>query len=212
MSISIVIADDHPLITEALVALFAEKNDFQIVAVCCDGDQTLAALKNHKPDILLLDIRMPGTDGLAVLREMKREKLSTRAVLLTAEVSDKEVTEAVRFGARGLLLKALAPKLIVRCVRDVAAGKLWLEKGSVSAALESVLQDEVKRGEAAHQLTRRELDIVRHVATGMHNAAIGKLLFITEGTVKMHIHNIYQKLHIDSRIKLALYAQEKALV
>src|SRR4051812_30123613 len=163
MSISLVIADDHPLLTNALVTLFGAEKDFKLEAVCCNGDETLAALKKLKPDILLLDIRMPGKDGLAVLREMKSEKLSTRPVLLTAELSDQQLTEAVRLGARGLVLKDLAPKLVLQCVRDVHAGKLWLEKRSVSTALESVLLEEVKRHEAARLLTQRELEIVKHV-------------------------------------------------
>lgn len=212
MPITLVVADDHPLIVDGLVNLFRQEKDFKVAALCRDGDETLSAVKKHKPDVLVLDIRMPGKDGLAVLREMKKEKLATRTVLLTAELNDEELTEAVRLGARGLMLKQLAPKLVVQCIRRVYAGELWLEKRSVSAALEKLLQGESGRRDAARVLTVRELEIVKHVAAGLHNSEIGKLLFISEGTVKMHLHNIYQKLNVDSRLKLSRYAREKALV
>src|SRR5215470_3653176 len=104
MPIILVIADDHPLILDAVVNLCREEKDFKIAALCRDGDETLAALKKHRPDILVLDLRMPGKDGLAVVREMKKEKLPTRTVLLAAELEEEELTEAVRLGVRGLVL------------------------------------------------------------------------------------------------------------
>jgi DNA-binding NarL/FixJ family response regulator len=211
MSITLVISDDHPLIVDAMVNLFGQEKDFKIAALCRDGDETLAALKKHKPDILILDIRMPGKDGLAVIREMKKEKLATRTVLLTAELDEEELTEAVRLGVRGLVLKQLAPKLLVQCIRHVHAGELWLEKDSVSTALEKLLQGEAGKLEVAQALTPREIEIVKHVAVGLHNTEIANRLFISEGTVKMHLHNIYEKLHLDNRIKLSRYAQQKGL-
>src|SRR5262245_54692586 len=114
MSISLVIADDHPIVQDALVHLFGAHNDFKIVAVCRDGDETLRALRKQSVDILILDLRMPGKNGLAVLQELARERLKTRTILLTAEVNQREVTEAVRLGARGLFLKDLAPGLIIQ--------------------------------------------------------------------------------------------------
>jgi len=211
MAITLVLADDHPLILDAQVARFSQEKDFKIAALCRDGDEALAAVKQHKPDILVLDIRMPGKDGLAVLREMKKEKLATRTVLLTAELDEDQVSEAVRLGVRGLMLKSLPTKLLAQCIRHVHSGELWLEKHSVSSALEKLLQGEAGRLQAAEVLTPREIEIVKQVATGLHNTDIAKRLFISEGTVKMHLHNIYEKLHLDSRIKLSHYAQQKGL-
>jgi DNA-binding NarL/FixJ family response regulator len=161
---------------------------------------------------LVLDIQMPAKDGLAVLREMRKEKLSTRVVILTATLDEEGLSEAVRLGVRGLVLKELAPKLLVQCIRKVQAGELWLEKRSVSSALEKLLQRETARNEAAKLLTAREIEIIKQLALGLRNMEIGKKLFISEGTVKIHLHNIYQKLGVDSRTKLARYAQEKGLV
>jgi len=212
MPITLVISDDHPIVLGGLEGILEAAKDFKVLATCLDGEQTLNAVRKYKPDILVLDIRMPGKDGLTVLREMRKEKLATNVVVLTAEVDDGELTEAVSLGVRGLLLKELAAKLIVQCLRKVHAGELWLEKRSVSSALEKLLQGQAGKLEAAQVLTPREIEIVKQVATGLHNTEVAKRLFISEGTVKMHLHNIYEKLHLDSRIKLSRYAQQKGLV
>lgn len=212
MAITLIIADDHPLILDGTESLFRAEKDFKVVARCGDGVETLKALHKHKPDILVLDIRMPGKNGLDVLREMRTEKLRTRAVLLTAGLDEEELAEAIRLGVRGLVLKELAPKLLVQCIRQVHAGELWLEKRSVSGALEKLLRREEARSEVAQVLTQREIEIVKQAATGLRNKEIAQRLFISEGTVKMHLHNIYQKLGVDTRLKLTRYAEEKGLI
>jgi DNA-binding NarL/FixJ family response regulator len=212
MSITLVLTDDHPLILDGLENLFRLEKDFKVMARCVDGEEALAALRKHKPDILVLDIRMPGKGGLGVLQEMRDENILTPVVLLTAAVDEEEVVEAIRLGVRGLVLKELAPKLLVHCIREVYAGRLWLEQHTVSTALQKLLRRESGRQEAAQILTPREIEIVKHVAGGLRNMEIAKRLFITEGTVKMHLHHIYQKLNLDNRAKLTRYAQEKNLL
>ena len=212
MAITLVLSDDHPLILDGMENLFRLEKDFKVVARCLDGEDTVKAVRKHKPDVLVLDIRMPGADGLSVLREIKKEKLSTRVMLLTGALDEEELAEAIRLGVRGLVLKEMAPKLLVQCIRQVHAGELCLEKRSVSLALEKLLQRETGQREVAQVLTPREIEIVKQVAAGRRNTEIGKRLFISEGTVKMHLHNIYQKLGVDSRINLIRYAQEKGLV
>ena len=212
MPIKLVLADDHPLILDGLENLFRPQKDFNILARCSDGDEALKALRKYKPDILILDLNLPGRDGLSVLREMKKETTTTRVVVLTATLKDEELAEAVRLGVRGLVLKELAPELLVQCIRKVHAGELWLEKRSVTKALEKLLAREAGRQETAKVLTPREVEIVKLVAMGLRNAEIAKRLFISEGTIQVHIHNIYQKLNLDNRSKLTLYAHEKGLV
>ena len=212
MPITLVIADDHPLILDAMENLFRLEKDLKVVARCLEGDEALKAVRRHKPDILVLDIQMPAKDGLVVLREMRKEKLPTLVVVLTATLDEEGLTEAVRLGVRGLVLKELAPRLLVQCIRKVHGGALWLEKRLVGSALEKLLQRETARNEAAQVLSPREIEIIKQVAAGLRNMEIGKKLFISEGTVKIHLHNIYQKLGVDSRTKLARYAQEKGLV
>jgi DNA-binding NarL/FixJ family response regulator len=212
MPISLVIADDHPLILDAMENLFRLEKDLQVVARCLNGDEALQAVRRHQPDILVLDIQMPAKDGLVVLREMRKEKLSTRVVILTATLAEEGLTEAVRLGVRGFVLKELARKLLVQCIRQVHGGALWLEKRLVTSALEKLLERETSTNQATELLTPREIEIIKQVAAGLRNMEIGKKLFISEGTVKIHLHNIYQKLGVDSRTKLARYAQEKGFV
>lgn len=212
MPISLVLADDHPVVLKGLETILQTEKDFKVCACCLDGEQALEAVRKYKPEILVLDLRMPGKDGLAVLREMRKEKLATKVVFLTAELDEDELTEAVRLGVRGLLLKALAAKLLVQCLRQVQAGELWLEKRSVTDALEKLLQAEAGKLEARQVLTPREIEIVKLVALGLRNSEAAKRLFISEGTVKMHLHNIYNKLNLESRIQLTLYAQQKGFL
>lgn len=212
MPISVVLADDHPLLLDGLEKLFRLKKDIRVLARCGDGVETLRAVREHQPDILILDLRMPRMDGVAVLRAMKEEKLRTRVVLLTVALDEDEVLEAIRLGVRGVVLKEMASQLIVECVRKVHAGGEWLERSSVARALEKMLRREAGMQQIAGLLTPREIEIVRLVASGRRNKEIAGKLSIGEGTVKLHLHNIYQKLHVDGRVALTLYAQDKGLV
>src|SRR5262247_3183969 len=147
MAITLVIADDHPLILDAMENLFRLEKDLKVVARCLDGGAALEAVRLHRPDILVLDIQMPAKDGLMVLREMRKEKLLTRVVVLTATLNEEGLTEAVRLGVRGLVLKELAPKLLVQCIRKVHGGALWLEKRLATNTLEKLLQRETTRND-----------------------------------------------------------------
>lgn len=212
MPIHLVLADDHPIILDGLEILFRMEKDIQVVARCVNGEEALQAVRQHRPDILILDIRMPGKDGLAVLREMKDEDLPTRVVLLTVALDEEETLEALRLGVRGVVLKEMAPQMLVQCVRKVHAGEQWLERRSVGRALEKLLSREAGAREVAAVLTPREIEIVRMVAAGLRNKEIADKLSISEGTVKIHLHHIYEKLHLNGRLELALYAQDRGLV
>ena len=155
MPISLVLADDHPLLLNGLENLFRLEKDIQVLARCGDGVEALRAVREHRPDILILDIRMPRMDGLAVLRALKMEKLRTRVVLLTVALDEDEVLEAIRLGVRGVVLKEMAPQLIVQCVRKVHAGGEWLERSSVGRALEMMLRREAGALQIAGLLTPR---------------------------------------------------------
>jgi DNA-binding NarL/FixJ family response regulator len=212
MPIRLVVADDHPLILDALQQLFHLEEDFQLLACCRNGTETLQAVKDSQPDVLILDIRMPGQDGLAVLRAMRQEHSPTRVVLLTAGLEEHEVLEAIRLGAQGVVLKEMASHLLVQCVRKVHAGGPWVERHSVSRALETMLRHQDSTRNVTGLLTSRELEIVRLAAKGLRNKSIANTLSISEGTVKIHLHNIFKKLSIDSRLGLTLYARDKGLV
>lgn len=212
MAARIALADDHPIVLDGLEQLFRLEPDFEVVARCRDGQETLSVVREQRPDLLILDVRMPGTDGLAVLRAIRDEGLPTRVVLLTAALDDEQLVEAVRLGVRGVVLKETAPKLLVKAMREVHAGGQWLEPGVVSRALRKLVQKDAGLREAEKVLTPRELEIVRMAGSGLRNRQIADRLFISEGTVKIHFHNIYQKLQVNGRLELALYARDKGLV
>jgi DNA-binding NarL/FixJ family response regulator len=192
--------------------LFRSEPDFQVLARCVNGREALQAVRQHRPDILILDIRMPGMDGLAVLRQLREENLPTRVVILTVSLGEDELMVLVRLGVRGVVLKEMAPQLLVQCVRKVHAGEQWLEKRSFGRAMEKMLSREAGMREVAEALTPREIEIVRMVAAGLRNKEIGDGLSISEGTVKIHLHHIYEKLRLEGRLELALYAQTKGLL
>jgi RNA polymerase sigma factor (sigma-70 family) len=211
MAISLVLTDDHPLILDALESLFRLEPDFKVVARCADGEEALDAVRKRRPDVLILDIRLPGKkNGLAVLREMKQEKIATRTVVLTAGLDEDESLEAIRLGVNGIVLKEMAPDLLVKCIRKVHAGEPWIEKRSIGLALERLLKQESGAQQLA-TLTPREAEVVRMVTRGLHNKEVAEKLGITEGTVKIHLHKIYEKLQIDGRLALMVFAQEKGL-
>lgn len=212
MPIRLVLADDHPIVLDGLENLFRLESDFRVVARCVNGEECLEAVRRFQPDVLVLDIRMPGKDGLAVLRELRREQQPTQVVLLAAALEEDEVLEALRLGVRGMVLKELAPQMVVQCVRKVHAGEQWLEKQAVGRALDTLLRREAGEREAATILTPREIEMVGMVARGLRNKEMSDRLAISEGTVKIHLHNIYRKLKVENRVELILYAQSKRLV
>lgn len=209
---TIVLADDHPIVLDGLERLFRLEEGLEVVGRCRDGEEAVAAVRELAPDVLVLDVRMPGASGIEVLRTLEQEALGTRVVLLTAGLEDEQLLDAIRAGARGVVLKDMAPQLLVEAVRAVLAGGQWLEKGLGGRALTRLLQRERGLGEASRLLTPRELEIVRGVARGLRNRAIAEELFITEGTVKVHLHNIYEKVGVEGRVELTLYAQDNGLV
>jgi two-component system nitrate/nitrite response regulator NarL len=211
MTIRVALADDHPLILSALRDLLCLEKDFEVVALCGDGEDALRAVRDRRPDLLILDIRLPGKDGFAVLRAIKEEKLLTRVVLLTATLSRAELLQAVRLGASGVVLKEMAPQLLLQCIRTVHRGEQWFERRSMTGAFDELLRREAGAEDMARVLTPRELEIVRMVVAGRRNKEIGDSLYVSEGTVKSHLHHIYEKLQVRSRLELTVYAREKGL-
>ena len=206
MAINIVIADDHPIVIMGLESLFSVEKDFKLLRSCVDGLEALEAVRTLKPDILVLDLQLPRLDGLGVLRELSSTDTRVRTIILSATLGPAEIRVALRLGARGLLLKAQAPQQLVRCVRTVHMGGWWLEQSGVSRAN---YLDSVDGLESEHaELTDREREIARLVAEGHRNKEIAQALAITEGTVKVHLGNIYKKLDVTSRVGLVLHSKQ----
>jgi len=207
----VILADDHPLVLNGLYHLLREHPGFEVLERCSSGTEALAAVQRHRPDILVLDLLMPGMDGLAVARELSRLELAPNIVLLTAQLHEDQLIEALHLGVKGFVLKEMATKLLVECLRRVHAGGQWLEKDSANRAMAKMVRREAKGREISTLLTPREIEVVRMVATGMTNKEIGAKLHIADGTVKIHLHNIYEKLNINRRAELVRVADDYGL-
>jgi DNA-binding NarL/FixJ family response regulator len=212
VAIRLVLVDDHPIVLQGLEQLFGFEADMRVVARCLSADEALATVEREAPDVLVLDVRMPGRDGIDVVRELRRRALPTRVVLLTAAIDEEALVEAVRLGVRGVVFKEMAPQRLVECVRRVHAGELVVDGPTFARALERTERREAGTQRLVALLTPRELDVVRMVTSGLRNKEIATRLHISEGTVKIHLHNAYEKLQVGGRLELMLYAQQQGLV
>ena len=209
--IRLILADDHSIVLDGLRRLFESEPDFEVVATCADGAAALDAVRSKTCDVLVLDLKMPGKTGLEVLQAMSDEHVPCRTVLLTAALKDDEVVQALKLGAMGVVLKESEPGALLECVRRVQQGEQWIDRETLSRAFGRVMMRASATREASRNLTPRELEIVRMIAQGLRNKAVAERLSISEGTVKIHLHNIYEKLGVDGRLELVLFAQEKGL-
>jgi two-component system, NarL family, nitrate/nitrite response regulator NarL len=212
MAIRVVLVDDHPIVLQGLQQLFERQPDFTVVAACPGAEAALQAVRVHRPDVLILDLRMPGKSGLDLLRALNDEKLDCYSVLLTATIRDEEVVEATKLGVTGLVLKESSPETLLKCVRRVNRGERWIDQETITRAFQSVVGREEAEREVSKTLTPREIEIVKMMAEGLRNRAIGDRLGISEGTVKVHLHNVYEKLGLDGRLELVLYAKQKGVI
>jgi len=212
MTIRVLLADDHPIVLDGLKLLLDMDEGIEVVGTCMSGDELLERFEAAAPDVVIFDQRMPRMTGLEVLQALVDRGSTTAAVLLAANLSDKEVLEALRLGIQGIVLKEHASDTIRSCVRQVHQGGRWWPPELMQRALDTTLRGEVERRRLTEDLTPRELEIVQHVAAGHSNKRIARLLSISEGTVKTHLHSCFKKLGAANRVQLTLYAQEEGLV
>jgi DNA-binding NarL/FixJ family response regulator len=208
-SIRVVIADDHPIVLGGLAQLLSLEPDIAVVARCTNGQEALAAIARHRPGVAVLDLTMPGRSGMDVVRELRATQSPVRIVLLTARIEHDQVLEALKLGVAGIVLKESAPLQILDCIRRVAAGGQWIDQVISSRTLDNVLRRQSGAMKVAAILTAREIEVVRMVARGLRNKEIADQLSITEGTVKAHLRTIFEKVGVDSRAKLIVYARER---
>jgi len=192
--------------------LFEDTAGFEVVASCRDGLAAVENIEALKPDVAILDLRMPGLTGIEVLRELKKRGIATRTVVLAATIDEIDAVEAMRLGARGLILKEMAPTQLLSCVRKVHAGEQWIEKNAVGRAIERLIAQTETTSSLRAMLTEREMTIMRLVADGMSGKEVAAKLGITYGTVKSHLHSIYSKLGVKGRVGLMNYARQRRLV
>ncbi|MDQ0426190.1 MULTISPECIES: response regulator [Cellulomonas] len=206
MSVRVVVADDHPVLRSGLVALLALEPDLEVVGEADDGAQAVALAHALRPDLVLMDLRMPGTDGAEATRRIVAELPGVHVLVLTTYETDTDILRAVEAGATGYLLKDTPRAQLVAGVRAAARGESAL---SPSVALRLVQQ---VRGDGGERLTPRERQVLAGVARGLSNAAVGRELFITEATVKTHLLRAFAKLGVDDRTRAVTVAIERGIL
>lgn len=193
-----VVADDYPIVREGLRAMLESTGTLKVVAECSDGVQALRAVREHHPDVAVLDLCMPSMTGLEVLIAVKQERLRTRVVLLAALIDPSDVSSAIKHGVRGIVLKDQAPDDLLTCLSVVARGGRWIDRACRVAACSAPSTERLDR------LSRQEQRIASLVSSGLSNRDIARELNVTEGTVKVHLRNIFDKLEVTSRTAVAV--------
>jgi len=204
--ITLLIADDHPVVRDGLSGMFAADPGFTVLGEAANGDEAVRLARALRPDVILMDLRMPGTDGVTAITELARLALPSRVLVLTTYDTDTYVLPAIAAGATGYLLKDAPREELLRAVRAAAGGAAVLSP-SVAARLMSRV-----RTPGTDLLSRRELDVLRLVAAGTTNRDAGVKLFISEATVKTHLLNIYTKLGVSDRAAAVAAAYDRGLL
>ena len=206
----VVLVDDHALCRTGLTDLLHHRGQITVVAALGDTDQVGDVLREQKPDLLVLDLRMPTIDGLALLRRLRAEGVDTPALILTMSDAESDLTAALRAGVRGYLLKDMGPEEVIAAIERAARGELTVAP-SMTAKLAKMLQSGLREGERKDPLaalTERERQILDHLARGESNKAIARTLDISHDTVKLHVRHILSKLNLSSRVEAAVLAVE----
>jgi two-component system nitrate/nitrite response regulator NarP len=203
----LLIADDHPFVLSGLRAVLAD-SDYFVAATAASGAAALEALPAARPDILLLDVRMASQGGLDVLRTLRSRGDERPVVLLTASLDDSRLIEALRLNVDGIVLKDTAQDVLIHCLNEVRAGRRWIDHSLLHRALDMQTADGGAQADPFAALTVRERAIVGLVVQGLRNREIGNELGVAEGTIKAHLHRIYEKLGISDRTDLMLRARD----
>jgi DNA-binding NarL/FixJ family response regulator len=207
MPISLILVDDHPLVLGGLEQLLSSEPDFEVIRACSTAEEGYRAVMAHTPDVLVLDLMLPGNNGLTLLRRLDSAK-PPAVIILTAVQDEDLLLDAARLGARGIVLKATAPRVLEECIRAVSQGEQRLTVDGVDLS-KRLAQRQTVETELSDLLTPRELEILRLVALKMDNQEIAERLAISVGTVKIHLHHVYDKLRLNGRHDLQLFLRDK---
>ncbi len=201
-AIRLLLADDHPIVREGIAAILKYEPGMDVVAQAANGREAVELFRRHQPDVALIDLRMPEAGGIAATAEILKEQPAARILILTTFDGDEEIYAALRAGARGYLLKGVPVDELMYAIRSVHAGRKHIPPDVAQKLAERVSSD---------QLTEREVEVLRLIVAGLTNAEIGERLFVTEGTVKYHITNIFSKLGVEDRTNAAMVALKRGI-
>lgn len=208
--IQILIADDHRIFREGLRKLLEAEPNFRIAGEAGDGAEAVRKVRELHPDVLLLDLSMPGMHGLDALRELAEQPIAARILLLTAAIEKDELVTALQFGARGVVMKDSASAVLLEAIHAVVAGQFWVDRGGVSNLVDALRArlggGTPQRAPQDFGLTARELHVIAAVVAACSNRDIAQKLSISEKTVKGHLTNVFNKVGVSNRLELALFA------
>ncbi|MCA9668980.1 MAG: response regulator transcription factor [Myxococcales bacterium] len=212
MTVRLLIVDDHPIVVDGLEAVLSTQEDFVVVGSANDADSAVARVRELCPDVVLLDLEIPGGSGVQVLERLRDEGLAARAIIFTAFDDDARLVAAVEAGARGYLLKGVARERLFEAIRTVHAGQSLLPPELISKLMQGLASKARGAPLQGEHLTARELQVLRLLASGLSNPAIGEQLSISTRTVKFHVTAILAKLAAKSRAEAARIAAERGLL
>ena len=215
MSTRVVIADDQPMVRAGLRSLLEGEQDVVVVAEAVDGEQALRAVRSHRPDVVLMDIRMPNLDGLEATRRLVAEGAAAKVLVLTTFDLDEYVFDALRAGASGFLLKDATAEELIAAVRTLAAGDAILAPAVTRRVIEafgSVPRREPALARRLAALSPREAEVLRLLARGLSNSEIARELFVSDATAKTHVSNVLAKLELRDRVQAVIFAYESGLL
>jgi two-component system nitrate/nitrite response regulator NarL len=201
----ILIVDSHPIFRQGLRNVISSESDLSVVGEATSGCQVVRMAGDLKPDVVLLDDRMPGSTTAEILAELNKFSRAARAVIMVDEIRQNEVLVALRLGARGLLSKESTPELLLRCIRSVTAGQYWIGRESVVQLVE-IFKNPSLAPQRSFGLTERELQVIQAIVDGCTNREIARQFFISQQTVKHHLNKIFDKVGVSSRLELAMFA------
>ncbi len=204
--IRLLVVDDHPVVRDGLSSMFAREPDFEVVGEAGDGAEAVRLARSLRPDVILMDLRMPGPDGLGAMRELAQDGGGARVLVLTTYDTDSHVLPAIEAGATGYLLKDAPRDELLRAVRATARGEAVLAPSAAALLMSRV------RSSATGPLSPRELEVLQLVAAGATNREAAAKLFVTEATVKSHLLNIYGKLGVGDRAAAVTEAFNRGLL
>lgn len=210
--IRVVIADDQPLVRTGLRMILSAEPDIEIVAEAADGDAAIAAVLEHRPEVVLMDVRMPGTDGIEATRAVTAGEDPPRVLVLTTFDLDEVVYAALRAGASGFLLKDAPEERLTTAIRVIAEGGSLFAPSVTRRLIEEFSRREPETTVDLSGLTEREIDVLRLMARGLSNREIGAELYVTENTVKTHVARVLTKLAVRDRVQAVVAAYESGLV
>lgn len=210
--ITVLLVDDHQLVREGVQAFLQAQPDIEVVGEADSGEKAIQIVAQLAPDVVLMDLIMPGMDGVAATRQVKEASPRTQIIVLTSYHQDEHIFPAIRAGALSYLLKDIAPAALAEAVRMAARGEAVLHPQVAARVVQEIHGGQQTQGEPFAQLSNRELDVLKLIAEGQSNSDIAEALVISEKTVKSHVSNILGKLHLADRTQAAVFAWRKGMM